>query len=380
MFSQESTSTEFLRIRLKHTLCILLLILGAFAADAQPVATWLETEHDFGVFREELKEVKCTMRVVNTGDEPLLITRVQPSCGCTTGDYPQQPIAPGDTAGIVITFNAVNRVGNFDKDIFVYTNAKPRRIVLKIYGRIIGSTETVRAHYPIEVGTVRIDRKTIPMEEIGVGYGATKYLHGYNASLDTMTVAFGNLPKHLQVTVLPSDTLAPGDTFTATVHYHADDPEQWGLVANTIDFSVTPLSRSATTTAENGTQIDVMAVIREDFSHLTPQQRERAPQASLDAQLVDFEILAPNEPVQRSFTITNTGKENLIIRRLFVPDNNIKATCSKSVIKPKKSAKVTVTVDTPTYPDKIIKTTLDIITNDPANPVQQMRVVGQILK
>ena len=50
-------------------------------AAAQPQATWLERQHDFGVILEENGKVSCDIRLVNTGDEPLLIIKAQAACG-----------------------------------------------------------------------------------------------------------------------------------------------------------------------------------------------------------------------------------------------------------------------------------------------------------
>ena len=55
----------------------------AMTAAAQPEATWLERQHDMGVFMEQDGKVTCHMRVVNTGAQPLLIVKAQAGCGCT---------------------------------------------------------------------------------------------------------------------------------------------------------------------------------------------------------------------------------------------------------------------------------------------------------
>ena len=53
----------------------------ALTAAAQPQVTWLERQHDFGVFLEADGKVSCSMALVNTGTEPLIIVKAQAGCG-----------------------------------------------------------------------------------------------------------------------------------------------------------------------------------------------------------------------------------------------------------------------------------------------------------
>jgi hypothetical protein len=84
--------------------------------------------------------VTHTFQFKNTGDSPLVISHVQPSCGCTVlKDWPQQPISPGEGGQITIDFNATGSEGRVDKTIMVATNTEPKDRVLHIIGQIIGT-------------------------------------------------------------------------------------------------------------------------------------------------------------------------------------------------------------------------------------------------
>jgi Protein of unknown function (DUF1573) len=83
--------------------------------------------------------VQHTFRFKNEGNAPLIISHVQPSCGCTAlKDWPQQPLAPGSDGQITIEFNATGSEGSVDKTILVATNAEPKDKILHIQGKIIG--------------------------------------------------------------------------------------------------------------------------------------------------------------------------------------------------------------------------------------------------
>jgi len=69
----------------------------------------------------------------NTGDAPLIIKRVQSSCGCTIPKKPEKPIMPGEKGEIKVSYDT-NRVGGFSKTITIYSNAKTPRKLIRIKG------------------------------------------------------------------------------------------------------------------------------------------------------------------------------------------------------------------------------------------------------
>ncbi len=71
----------------------------------------------------------------NTGKSPLILSNVQASCGCTVPEWPKEPVEPGASKVINVTYNT-RRVGMFDKTITVYSNAKNGVVTLKIHGEV----------------------------------------------------------------------------------------------------------------------------------------------------------------------------------------------------------------------------------------------------
>ena len=91
--------------------------------------------HDFG----ELKEgpvAEYKFEFTNTGKEPLVIQNATASCGCTTPEWPKQPILPGKTGTIVVKYNTVGRPGPFVKDIWIQSNVPGERYPLHIKGTV----------------------------------------------------------------------------------------------------------------------------------------------------------------------------------------------------------------------------------------------------
>ncbi|MEO5975840.1 MAG: DUF1573 domain-containing protein [Chryseolinea sp.] len=110
-----------------------LMIVLAFAAEgfAQattakangPVITFEKKTHDFGDLAQGDK-VEQVYKFTNTGTEPLIITNVQVTCGCTTPKgWPRDPIAAGGKGEIVIAFNSTGKIGRQNKVVTVVSNA-----------------------------------------------------------------------------------------------------------------------------------------------------------------------------------------------------------------------------------------------------------------
>jgi hypothetical protein len=98
---------------------------GQSAAEKKngPVITFEKKTHDFGDIVAGDK-VEYTFHFANTGNEPLIITNVQVTCGCTlTKGWPREPIAPGGKGEITVSFNSAGKNGRQNKPVTVISNA-----------------------------------------------------------------------------------------------------------------------------------------------------------------------------------------------------------------------------------------------------------------
>jgi len=115
-----------------------LILLTASQASAQQqeavFAVVGESIHDFGTIKEADGSVTHTFKVKNEGKAPLVISRVVPSCGCTSPEWSKEPIAPGKTGEIKITYDPTGRPNTFTKTISVYSNGYTGSYVLTIKG------------------------------------------------------------------------------------------------------------------------------------------------------------------------------------------------------------------------------------------------------
>lgn len=102
-----------------------------------PKATFTKVEHDFGKVQESVGTVSCEFTFKNDGNAPFVIQRVQASCGCTTPEYTSEPVLPGKTGKIKVTYSTVGRPGTFDKKITVFSNVPDSVYTLTIKGEVL---------------------------------------------------------------------------------------------------------------------------------------------------------------------------------------------------------------------------------------------------
>lgn len=71
----------------------------------------------------------------NIGDQPIIIQKIQSSCGCTVPKKPEKPVMPGEKGEIKVSYDT-KRVGGFSKAITIFSNAKTPRKMIKIRGYV----------------------------------------------------------------------------------------------------------------------------------------------------------------------------------------------------------------------------------------------------
>ena len=130
-----------------YLLGIMLLLAGAAKAqdtkaEIGPEIKFEKVVHDYGDVPFN-GNGECEFRFTNTGTEPLLVLKPKSSCGCTIPSWPQEPILPGESEVIKVTYRT-NRPGIINKTVTVTSNAVNNpTVVLRIKGRVLDPTTEV---------------------------------------------------------------------------------------------------------------------------------------------------------------------------------------------------------------------------------------------
>jgi hypothetical protein len=96
----------------------------------------IDSVFNFGVINEGEK-VSYNFRFKNVGNKSLIIINASASCGCTIPEKPENPIPPGDTGIIKVSFNSAGKKGFNSKFISVEANTDPAFPILMLAGEVM---------------------------------------------------------------------------------------------------------------------------------------------------------------------------------------------------------------------------------------------------
>lgn len=84
---------------------------------------WSDTLCDFGTIRKG-DSVQCKYVFTNSGSTALFIFNSQTTCGCTVTDFPKDPVMPGKSGAVTVTFKSRSDEGEINKRIIIIANTK----------------------------------------------------------------------------------------------------------------------------------------------------------------------------------------------------------------------------------------------------------------
>lgn len=128
---------------MKNLIAILFIGLMSFGSFAQEKVAKIEFKTniiDYGTIEKGADGVRV-FEFTNTGDAPLIISKVKSTCGCTVPKKPKGPIAPGESGKIEVKYDT-KRVNPIRKTITVFSNAETPTVALKIKGLVVDSNKT----------------------------------------------------------------------------------------------------------------------------------------------------------------------------------------------------------------------------------------------
>jgi hypothetical protein len=92
--------------------------------------------HDYGQIEQGANgETEFVFR--NVGSEPLILSNVSSSCGCTVPAWTRDPIMPGERGSIKVRYDT-NRIGHIGRAVTVHSNSvdDAGRVSLRLSGNV----------------------------------------------------------------------------------------------------------------------------------------------------------------------------------------------------------------------------------------------------
>ena len=327
-------------------------------------------EHDFGTFKEQDGTQTTTFKFKNEGSVPLVLSNVVASCGCTTPKWTREPVAPGTSGEIQVSYNPKNRPGSFTKSISVRSNAENSLVSLRITGKVEQREKTLAEEYPRQIGSLRVKTNHISFTKMTQGQVETKEIELVNDSEKPINVGYKRVPEHLTVKVEPETIPAKGKGIMS-VTYDAKKANTYGFASHRIYLSLDNSN-------DYRSSIGVSATIEEDFSQLTPEQLANAPVATFSEKSFNFGDMNQGDKKDHTFSLTNDGKSELIIR-------NVRSSCgctavapSKKVIAPGETAPIKVTCDSRGKRGRQSKS-ITVIKKEPKKTTSRLTISSKIL-
>ncbi len=326
---------------------------------------------DFGTIREADGPVSYTFRFTNKGKTPLVIERVEVNCGCTTTDFSREPVMPGKTGRLSVTFDPAHRPGPFNKTIVVTANNRSLQVKLAVTGTVQERVKTIGELYPVDLGGgVRIDTRAAYFRSVAQGDVKSMVVRMVNTSPDARTIGVQADPAYPQLTVNAPATICAGCKRDLTVTFDLTGKKAaYGVFSSNIEITVngkqapTPISAVAYGVDDFGTNPDV----------------DQAPRARFDRQYHDFADIKPDtKPLPATFTLTDTGAATLIVRHVKCGNGLTTDLRAGTAIGAGKSVKFTVTLDPSQFAAGPANQSIVIIVNDPLRPVREVRIAAEI--
>lgn len=176
--------------------------------------------YDFGEIMEDKGRVSHKFMLKNTTNKPIVISEVQAWCGCTTSEFTKQPIQPGKSGEVTVTYNPYGRPGKFSKEVVVFLSDNKEYVRVWVKGNVIAVEHPIEEDHPYDLGEgLRINQKVFPFPPREVGEPYKFNVHLANASDKPMKVQFVKKPNN-KVLKMPAEvSLKPNERIVVEMSY-----------------------------------------------------------------------------------------------------------------------------------------------------------------
>jgi len=370
---------------MKQLITVFILLLSSVCliqAQDSAIISCEEVVYDFGTIVESDGLTSHTFVIKNTGDAPLVITRVTASCGCTTPEWTKIPIEPGTSGDVRITYDPKGRPGPFRKKIAVYSNGKKGSFTLTIKGTVVKEPIAPPVTYSFRIGDLKIQSDQIDFKNLLEDETRGEKLTIKNEGKVPVNIRQGKTPSFLTVNIHP-ERLGTGETGDITVLFDAAEAKRKGQVS-----ADTPIILEGTRKKGLTDLIRVSGNIIDNFSKLSASERAEAPSMTLSSTLIEFGKTDHTKSGFMSFipfiggkasetvTITNNGKKNLSIYSITSDHELVDISGGKKEIKPGTTSVYKITIRAKDIENKL-ESFITIVCNDPNGPVRLIKVTAE---
>ncbi len=333
------------------------------------VLTFEKKEIHLAGLKADNTPTTVTFHVKNTGQQPVLISKVTPMFPRMSADWDKSPVLPQKSAEIRISFKSHELPEQFNYIVQVYSNAQNPREQLRISGNITDNPEKPVLLYKTDLSGVKFKTNNISFGKIFIQQVTKDTVYFYNTREKAVTVSTRYTPSHIKANVYPQ-TVQPGEKGMLVLTYDAVAKNDYGYI-----FDSVILKFDDDNSYNN--RLTVTANITEDFSKLSPEELENAPVVHFEKTGVEFGEISQGEKADCDFTLENKGKSALIIRKTKASCGCTAVTMGESTIAPGQKTVIRATFNSAGKSGRQYKS-ITVITNDPKTPETHLTISGNV--
>lgn len=351
----------------------LFLLISQVALSQEQAEIQVEKQSfNFGLVAEERGPVKHSFHFRNSGNAPLVITRVTADCGCTTPMWPEKEIAPGEESEIQISFDPIGRVGAFIKHIRVFYNSSESPLTLSISGTVTTLGGGQPNAYAMNIGPLQVSnaRLLFPVS---------------TPKMQSVTRLVVNNPKesNLKVSILSMPSfvsLTEKDPF----YLEKDQPKELNLMLHidpktTAGMKQEPLVLEVQSSKSDEKFIDSIAILLPLADDFTTLPSSEIGEMKLQTQINMGKL--KEEIGKTAIPIKNTGSGVLRIHSITFRNPALSVETEQTEIPPGESTLLHINVDSNVIRSngwQSIAADISIICNDPQAPWRRIKVRAEI--
>ena len=285
---------------------------------------------DLGVIFQESGVASCIFEFTNNSANTFEIRSLEVSCGCTTPHSNKKTYAPGESGKITVNFDPKGIVGKVDKWVQVrgnFSDALDLELTFDAEIKLLAERDK-SAYYPGEFGYLLFEKLKLNWENKmnnAVFYDTVRLENDGYAEIELQE--FIDLPSFIEPLNFPL-TLKPHELGMLVLKIDLTIADTVGPVAGSLKINTTDKYFKRK-------QIDYYLNVKLDYSSLSKRQLKNAPILVLSSDLVDMGTMKSGIVRTKTITITNSGKQPLVFKR-------IETDCSCAILKPTKEILATL--------------------------------------
>lgn len=345
------------------------------SAGQEKISDGLEIDkrvHNFGDIMLGSGPVSCTFNIKNTGEKPAIIYNVSTTCGCTDVTWTKEPIRPGKTGTISVTYSNDEGPYPFDKSVTVYLSDIKKPVILKLRGVSLNKKKPLNELYPISYGSFCLRESVMKCGNLDQGGTKSESVMVANTSKSPISVSFKDVSENVTFNISPNPIPAQSTaemTFTVNA-----DRDLWG---KNYYWATPVINGKSYKNKEGDNRICVWAFTRENFSNISDSERMNGPRPMFKESTYTFGKIKKGTKVRAEFTFKNEGKQTL---KIYKADSDATKWSCEDIpdVAAGKTTSFAVDLDTSDMPLGEALVIVTLTTNSPLRPIVNLFITGWI--